>query len=106
MARIFPHRAARARSRPARRGPPYGRRLPRLPREAGLTDVRADACFPVTGPARTALEAATVRQGRDQLVAKGLATDTEIDTRLAAVAAGDLDLATSPTISAWGRKPR
>ncbi|MEV0276131.1 methyltransferase domain-containing protein [Streptomyces sp. NPDC050610] len=83
----------------------YGRRLPRLLREAGLTDVRADAYFPVTGPACAALEMATVRQVRDQLVAKGLATETEIDTHLANIAAGGLDLATSPMISAWGRKP-
>ncbi|MDX2602330.1 methyltransferase domain-containing protein [Streptomyces caniscabiei] len=83
----------------------YGRRLPRLLREAGLVDVRADAYFPVTGPACAALEAATVRQVRDQLVARGLATPEEIDSHLAAVASGDLDLATSPMISAWGRRP-
>ncbi|MEU5196759.1 methyltransferase [Streptomyces scabiei] len=83
----------------------YGRRLPRLLREAGLTDVRADAYFPVSGPACAALEAATVRQVRDRLVAGGHATPAEIDTHLAHVAAGDLDLATSPMISAWGRRP-
>ncbi|WP_060888801.1 methyltransferase [Streptomyces scabiei] len=83
----------------------YGRRLPRLLREAGLTDVRADAYFPVSGPACSALEAATVRQVRDRLVAGGHATPVEIDTHLAHVAAGELDLATSPMISAWGRRP-
>ncbi|WP_419998843.1 methyltransferase [Streptomyces boninensis] len=83
----------------------YGRRLPRLLREAGLADVRADAYFPLTSPACTALEAATVRQVRHQLVAKGLATDAEIDAHLANVAAGGMDLATSPMISAWGRTP-
>lgn len=83
----------------------YGRRLPRLLREEGLTDVRADAYFPMTGPACAALERATVQQVRDQLVAKGHATHAEIDTHLANIAAGGLDLATSPMISAWGRKP-
>ncbi|MDX3521958.1 methyltransferase [Streptomyces scabiei] len=83
----------------------YGRRLPRLLREAGLTDVRADAYFPVAGPACSALEAATVRQVRDRLVAGGHATPEEIDTHLAHVAAGELDLATSPMVSAWGRRP-
>ncbi|MGW0710873.1 methyltransferase [Streptomyces sp. NPDC002643] len=83
----------------------YGRRLPRLLREAGLVDVRADAYFPVTGPACDALEAATVRQVRDRLVERGYATRAEIDTHLADIAAGGLDLATSPMISAWGRKP-
>ncbi|MFR0351908.1 methyltransferase [Streptomyces sediminimaris] len=83
----------------------YGRRLPRLLREAGLDDVRADACFPLTSPACAALESATVRQIRDRLVAAGIATDDDIDRHLANVAAGGMDLATAPMISAWGRKP-
>ncbi|MEU3488084.1 methyltransferase domain-containing protein [Streptomyces massasporeus] len=83
----------------------YGRRLPRLLREAGLVDVEADAYFPITSPACDVLEAATVRQVRDKLVAEGLATDDEIERHLANIAAGRLDLATSPRISAWGRRP-
>ncbi len=82
----------------------YGRRLPRLLREAGLRQVQADAHFPLTSPACAALESATVRQIRDQLVSAGLATDEEIDRHLANVAAGGMDLATAPMISAWGRK--
>ncbi|MFG3103057.1 methyltransferase [Streptomyces sp. NPDC048182] len=90
----------------ARRGADlsYGRRLPRLLREAGLRGVEADACFPVTSPACAALESATVRQIRDRLVTAGLATDEDIDRHLANVASGDMDLATAPMISAWGRK--
>lgn len=83
----------------------YGRTLPRLLRGAGLTDVEADAFFPMTNPACTLLEQATVAQIREHLVAAGTATDAEIDQHLADVAAGRLDLATSPMISAWGRKP-
>ncbi|MGW7575857.1 methyltransferase domain-containing protein [Streptomyces sp. NPDC054765] len=83
----------------------YGRTLPRLLREAGLADVRADAYFPITSPACAVLEAATVRQIRGRLVAAGLATDEEIDRHLAHVADGRLDLATAPMISAWGRRP-
>ncbi len=83
----------------------YARTLPRLLRDAGLEDVRADAYFPITSPACTALEAATVRQIRGRLVAAGLATDEDIDRHLANVATGLLDLATSPMISAWGRRP-
>lgn len=83
----------------------YGRRLPRLLREAGLADVEADAYFPITSPACAELEEATVRQVRGRLVAAGLATDEEIDCHLANVTAGGLDLATSPMISAWGRRP-
>ncbi|MFJ4622792.1 methyltransferase [Streptomyces sp. NPDC088812] len=82
----------------------YGRRLPRLLREAGLRRVEADAYFPVTSPACAALESATVRQIRGDLVAADLATDEEIDRHLANVAAGNMDLATAPMISAWGRK--
>ncbi|MFJ4547798.1 methyltransferase domain-containing protein [Streptomyces sp. NPDC088817] len=83
----------------------YGRRLPRLLREAGLQQVEADAYFPVTSPACTALESATVRQIRARLVTAGLATDEEIDQHLANVASGTMDLTTAPMISAWGTKP-
>lgn len=83
----------------------YGRTLPRLLRQAGLVDVRADAFFPMTGPACEQLELATVAQIRQRLVAAGAATDDEIDRHLANVSAGGMDLATSPMVSAWGRKP-
>ncbi|TXS54846.1 class I SAM-dependent methyltransferase, partial [Streptomyces sp. sk2.1] len=74
----------------------YGRTLPGALREAGLEDVRADAYFPITSPACTVLEDATVRHIRHHLVAEGLATDEEIDRHLANVATGRLDLATAP----------
>ncbi|MFF0411213.1 class I SAM-dependent methyltransferase [Kitasatospora sp. NPDC004745] len=83
----------------------YGRTLPRVLREAGLVDVRADAYFPITSPACAVLEDATVRQIRHHLTGQGLATDEEIDRHLANVAAGRLDLATAPMVSAWGRRP-
>jgi SAM-dependent methyltransferase len=83
----------------------FGRTLPRLLREAGLVEVRADAFFPITSPACTTLELATVQQIRNRLVAAGLATEPEIEQHLANVASGQLDLATAPLISAWGRKP-
>lgn len=84
----------------------YGRTLPRRLREAGLVEVRADAFFPVTSPACALLERATVEAVRSQLVAAGLAGDGDIDAHLEAVTAGRLDLATSPMITAWGRRPR
>ncbi|MEU3617878.1 methyltransferase [Streptomyces sp. NPDC006872] len=82
----------------------YGRKLPRLLREAGLRRVEADAYFPITSPVCAALESATVRQIRDELVRTGHATDEDIDRHLANVASGNMDLATAPMISAWGRK--
>ena len=83
----------------------FGRTLPRLLRAAGLHDVQADVYFPLASPSCNALEIATVRQLRSQLVAAGVASEAEIDRHLAAVAAGDLDLATAPLVSAWGRRP-
>ena len=79
--------------------------MPRVLRTAGLQDVRADAYFPIASPACTALEIATVEQIRERLVTGGIATDEEIDEHLANVGRGDLDLATAPLISAWGRRP-
>lgn len=83
----------------------YGRTLPRRLREAGLEGVEADAYFPITSPACTALEQATVEQIRQQLVSSGMATEEDIDLHLRNVASGRLDLATSPMVSSWGRKP-
>ncbi|MDL4817775.1 class I SAM-dependent methyltransferase [Actinomadura opuntiae] len=82
----------------------YGRTLPRLLREAGLDGVRADAYFPITSPACGVLEAATIRQVRDQLIAAGHATPEEIDRHLSAISDGRLDVTLAPLISAWGRK--
>jgi SAM-dependent methyltransferase len=83
----------------------FGRTLPRRLREAGLTDVQADAYFPITGPACAVLEAATMAQIREPLVQSGLGTEEEIEEHLRNVAAGELDLATAPMVSAWGRAP-
>jgi len=47
----------------------FGRTLPRLLRAAGLETVQADAFFPITSPACTVLEIATVRQIRSGLLA-------------------------------------
>jgi SAM-dependent methyltransferase len=84
----------------------YGRTLPRRLRGLGLRDVGADAFFPITSAAATTLELTTIAQIRDRLVAAGLATDAEIDRHRDDVAAGLVpDLATSPMVTAWGRKP-
>ena len=82
----------------------FGRTLPRILRQSGLADVQADAFFPITSPACTALELATVQQIRERLVSAGIATEADIDEHLANVSSGVLDLATAPLISAWGQK--
>jgi SAM-dependent methyltransferase len=83
----------------------YGRTLPRLLREAGLSEVRADASFPVAHPACARLEIATIHLIRDQLIEHDIATAEEIELHLANVAAGGLDLTQPPMIAAWGRRP-
>jgi SAM-dependent methyltransferase len=83
----------------------FGRRLPRLLRDAGLRDVAADAYFPLTSPACAVLEEATVLQIRDRLVVQGIATPQQVDEHLTNVRAGRLDLTVSPMVSAWGRRP-
>jgi hypothetical protein len=82
----------------------YGRSLPTQLRESGLVDVAADAYFPLAQPAAARLEAANVIQVRDELIASGHATAEELDAHLAAIASGQLDLATPPLVSAWGRR--
>jgi hypothetical protein len=59
----------------------------------------------MTNPAWTQLEQATIAQIQDRLVATDTATHEEIDQPLANVTTGRLELATSPIISTWGRKP-
>ncbi len=83
----------------------YGRRLPRLLRDAGLADVEADVFFPLASKVAGALERATIGHVRAGLVAGGHATEEEVERHLANVAAGRLDLATAPLVSAWGRRP-
>nr|WP_246324833.1 methyltransferase domain-containing protein [Petropleomorpha daqingensis] len=81
-----------------------GRKLPRLLREAGLTEVRADAYFPLAVPAVAVLEAANVRQVRDALVERGDVTAAEVDRYLELASTAEVDLATAPLVSAWGRR--
>ena len=84
----------------------YGRTLPRHLRDVGLVDVAADAYFPISGPACHELECATIQQIRGRLLAAGLARVEEIDQHLDNLSAGRLpDLATSPMVTAWGRRP-
>jgi SAM-dependent methyltransferase len=81
----------------------YGRKLPRLLREAGLTKVGADAYFPVALPVVGTLEIANMTQIRDGLIGQGLANAEEIDAHIATIADGKLDLTAPPLISAWGQ---
>jgi SAM-dependent methyltransferase len=82
----------------------FGRKLPRLLRELGMCEVGADAYMPVALPAVAALEEANVHQVRDRLVARRFATKPEIQCHLKTLRRGQLDIATPPLVSAWGRR--
>ena len=68
-------------------------------------DGTGPAGWRLTGPAVRARRISPVGHVRGQLLAAGLATPEEIDTHLANLARGDLDLMLAPMITAWGRKP-
>jgi hypothetical protein len=82
----------------------FGRKLPRMFREAGLVDVAAEAWFPIALPECTTLEIATIAMIRDDLLSSGIATEDEIERHLGNVRAGVLDLSQPPMISVRGRK--
>jgi SAM-dependent methyltransferase len=84
----------------------FGRRLPRMLREAGMVDVAAEAWFPIALPECTTLEIATIAMIRDDLLSNGIATEDEIEQHLENVRSGALDLSQPPMISVRGRKPR
>lgn len=81
----------------------FGRKLPRMFREAGLADVAAEACFPIAMPECVSLEIGTIKMIRNDLLAHGIATDEEIERHLANARAGVLDLSQPPMISVRGR---
>lgn len=82
----------------------FGRTLPGRLRAAGLSDVGADAYFPIASAAATDLELATIAQLREELLASGRVSAAELDEHVANVSRGDMDLATAPLVSAWGRR--
>jgi SAM-dependent methyltransferase len=84
----------------------FGRKLPRMFREAGLVDIAAEAYFPITLPQCAPLELATIKMIRNDLLSNGIATEEEIERHLANVRAGVLDLSQPPMISVRGCKPR
>lgn len=82
----------------------FGRTLPRLLGEAGLTGIEAEARIPLTGQDTARLQRTLVLRHRDRMLAAGLLTSGELDRHLAHIADGALDLAAFPVVSAWARK--
>jgi SAM-dependent methyltransferase len=82
----------------------FGRMLPRLLRDAGLSDVQAEVRFPLGGPDTIRLQRTLIARRGDRLIDTGLLTREETDQHLADLTAGGLELAAFPVVSAWGRR--
>jgi ubiquinone/menaquinone biosynthesis C-methylase UbiE len=82
----------------------YGRTLPHRLRQAGLTNVQADAYFTIASPENALLEAATISLLRNDLIALGTATSDEIDGHLHFISSGEDQFATSAIVTSWARK--
>jgi SAM-dependent methyltransferase len=79
-----------------------GRTLRRRLLGLGLTEVGAEAYAPLAVPATRRLEIANTVQVRAGLDAIGCGS--EVDAHLEALAAGRIDVATPPLVTAWGRR--
>lgn len=82
--------------------PVLGRTLRKRLVALGLADVGAEAYSPLAVPATRRLERANTLQVRDGLVSLGLGDD--VDRHLEALAAGRIEIATPPLVTAWGRR--
>ncbi len=80
-----------------------GRTLRRRLLGLGLTDVGAEAYAPLAVAATRDLEIANTLQVREGLMALGFGAD--LDGHIDALAAGRIDIATPPLVTAWGRRP-
>jgi len=76
-------------------------------RAAGLTEVGMEGHLAVCagGGLGTSLDAANFAQVRGEAIAKGLATDAEIDAALARLDASDFAVFSPVMFTAWGRRP-
>jgi SAM-dependent methyltransferase len=82
----------------------FGRTLPRLLRGAGLADIGADAVISLADPALNQFQRTIIERQRQRLTEACLATGAEIERHLADIETGQLNLASFPLVSAWGRK--
>lgn len=83
----------------------FGRKTPRLLREAGLESVGAEIFAPYATAAGDRLMAASIRQVKDRLVGTGALTAEDCDRIVAGIESGQWDVSCTPLVSAWGRKP-
>lgn len=85
----------------------YGRKLPRLVREAGLVDVRAEArmAFAPGGSPGAELLHSNVDQVGDELLARGLATAGDLAAYRELLRDPEFDLTLHLMVSVTGRRP-
>jgi hypothetical protein len=85
----------------------YGRRLPHLLRQAGLSEVRADGYVAIGsgGSPISDLNQANIQQTRDQLIDAGLLTHQQIEQFYRRLADPRLTLMMPLLVSATGRRP-
>jgi precorrin-6B methylase 2 len=81
-----------------------GRRLPKFFRDAGLSDVSAEAYFPVADAACRRLELSKVRLFREDLIRNGHALRAEVTRHIGLLEKRDFDLTQPPVFTAWGRR--
>jgi hypothetical protein len=82
----------------------YGRNAPAAAARCGTGRRRGRRVLPDHRAGLHSAGAGNGGAGADRLVAGGLATEAEIDEHVTNVRTGRLDLATSPMVSAWGRR--
>src|SRR5262249_59379087 len=87
--------------------PDWPRRLYGHLNASGLTEVGMEGHLAVCagGGLGTSLDAANFAQVRGEAIAKGLATDAEIDAALARLDASDFAVFSPVMFTAWGRRP-
>jgi hypothetical protein len=81
-----------------------GRRLPKFFRDAGLSNVTAEAYFPVSDVACRRLELSTVRLFREDLIRNGYALRGEVARHIGLLEKRDFDLTQPPVFTARGRR--
>ena len=83
-----------------------GHKLPRLLREAGLEQVRADAYQAIeAGDAVRRLRRANITQVADQLVEQAIVSRADVERYLTALDEGTVSPRSPLLVSAWGRRP-
>jgi ubiquinone/menaquinone biosynthesis C-methylase UbiE len=82
----------------------FGRKLPRMFRNAKMEEISAEAYFPIVRRECVLLEIATINLIQNDLLSRGIATHEEIEHHLENVRSGVLDLSQPPMISVRGRK--